>query len=738
MYQILCDGYPLLDYRDNDCILVNPKVKLVTNKVCEASFTIYNNHPYYDKLNYLTSIVEISDEIGVLFRGRITEDTVDFDNGKAVDVEGALAYFNDSMVRPFTFPKSFEHNSEYIDASRNGNVIRFFLKWLIDNHNEQVQDFQKFKLGNVTVTDPNNYLYRSSTGYNNTWETLRSKLFESSLGGFLCIRYEADGNYIDYLSEFESTNTQEIVFGENMMDIKNTSNVAATYSAIIPLGAEIEYLVAQDPVPGGDVDFDVSGTVTEKLTIKGLSDRSISSDIVKRGDTLYSKKAVQECGWIYAPTDDTTWDDVHDNDILLERGLSWLQEHGMMLSNTIEATAVDLHFSDEAIKSFRMYKNVNVHSDPHGVVGTYPLSELEIDLLNPQNTKIIVGEARVTLLDKQRSQSGNLTFRSERLVTMVDSKQLYYLSTSQSSTTGGTWSTDIPTKTENTYIWTKNAVLYSDRSTFETQPTCVTGGKGDTGVGVASITTEFYLSTSKTTQSGGSWVSVMPQWSEGNYLWTRSVVTYTNGSTSRTAPICDSSWEAVNNLKAYGLGSATYFTADKINDQICPGWYRTNDISIDGTVYSYVYMRVDAYNNTGGMQTLHILSNPVVTLQRQKHAGEWQSWEWVNPPMEDGVEYRTTERFHGKPVYRKRQVAHMAAFGNASGVGEASFVYDILNFNEPVRCEVSTGTQRMPYISTSGGLTAVALYGASGVTLRTLNMTWTERDWIVDIAYTKT
>jgi hypothetical protein len=194
MYQVLCDGYPLLDYRDNDLILVAPKVKLAANKVGEASFTIYKNHPYYGNLKHARSVVEISDEIGVIFRGRITGDTVDFDNGKAVDLEGALAYFNDSVVRPFEFPKDVERNTEYIAASKSGNVIQFFLKWLIDRHNEQVQDFQEFKLGRVTVTDPNNYLYRSSTDYTNTWETLKSKLFDSALGGYLCIRYEADGN----------------------------------------------------------------------------------------------------------------------------------------------------------------------------------------------------------------------------------------------------------------------------------------------------------------------------------------------------------------------------------------------------------------------------------------------------------------------------------------------------------------------------------------------------------------
>lgn len=36
---------------------------------------------------------------------------------------------------------------------------------------------------------------------------------------------------------------------------------------------------------------------------------------------------------------------------------------------------------------------------------------------------------------------------------------------------------------------------------------------------------------------------------------------------------------------------------------------------------------------------------------RYTWAGEWTPWEWVNPPLVLGVEYRTTERYLGKPVY---------------------------------------------------------------------------------------
>lgn len=74
-----------------------------------------------------------------------------------------------------------------------------------------------------------------------------------------------------------------------------------------------------------------------------------------------------------------------------------------------------------------------------------------------------------------------------------------------------------------------------------------TGATGATGTGIASMTQQYYMSDSKTTQTGGSWVESMPTWSNGKYLWTRYKVVYKNPtSTVYTTPVCDSSWEAVN------------------------------------------------------------------------------------------------------------------------------------------------------------------------------------------------
>lgn len=470
MYQVKVDGFPLLDLRDDGLVLFKPKIKIEANTVGEGSFTIYKSHPYYDKIKRLKSVFEVRDEIGVIFRGRMTDETIDFDNGKAIDLEGLMAFFNDSIVAPYNFPEDFLEDADYITATESGNVVEFFLNWLIEQHNSQVQEFQRFKLGVVTVSDPNNYITRSDTDYQHTWDILKAKLFESALGGYLCIRYEADGNYIDYLSEFTLTNTQKIEFGKNLLNLKKATKGSETYSAIIPFGAEIE-------VETGEVDEEGNAiTESKKLTLKNIPDGNITDDVVKvtlsNGlHAIYSQSAVEEYGWICPKPSETTWDDVTELNNLRDISVEFLTGTAVMLSETIELTAVDLHFTDAEIRSFRMYRNVIAESTPHNLSKTYPLTKLEIPLLEPQNTKITLGETIKTLTGEsakkesetiQRIESAEKDIEENR-TSVTEAKQMTITQSTQAVNT----STEILFKALESYVETSS---YEDfKSTLQSE-----------------------------------------------------------------------------------------------------------------------------------------------------------------------------------------------------------------------------------------------------------------------------
>lgn len=117
----------------------------------------------------------------------------------------------------------------------------------------------------------------------------------------------------------------------------------------------------------------------------------------------------------------------------------------------------------------------------------------------------------------------------------------YYLSTSYSTPTGGSWQTSVPAWQDGKYIWTRVVITYTDNTYTETDPVCVTGGKGPSGndgVGISAVDVLFYLSTSSSSLEGGAWSTTSPAWENGKYLWTKTKVTYTNGSTWESDPVC--------------------------------------------------------------------------------------------------------------------------------------------------------------------------------------------------------
>lgn len=174
----------------------------------------------------------------------------------------------------------------------------------------------------------------------------------------------------------------------------------------------------------------------------------------------------------------------------------------------------------------------------------------------------------------------------------------YYLTTSQGSgvttSTKGWSATPSPTSETNTFLWNYEIITYTDESTYSTTPHIIgthgsigpKGDKGESGTGIESISEEYYLSTSKTTQEGGSWTTSPPTWSAGKYIWTRTKIVYKNPtSTVYTTPICDASWEAVNNIEVGGknllLGTSSII---EYNYKVCNWTMDSQDIVITSEI----------------------------------------------------------------------------------------------------------------------------------------------------------
>lgn len=104
------------------------------------------------------------------------------------------------------------------------------------------------------------------------------------------------------------------------------------------------------------------------------------------------------------------------------------------------------------------------------------------------------------------------------------------------------WSTNSPVWESGKFVWSRTKTTRSD-GVFYSDPVCIQGAQG---VGVASIVPQYYLSTSSSSQAGGSWEAEPAAWVSGRYYWTRSYITWSDGTTATTTPVLDRATTTAN------------------------------------------------------------------------------------------------------------------------------------------------------------------------------------------------
>ena len=127
---------------------------------------------------------------------------------------------------------------------------------------------------------------------------------------------------------------------------------------------------------------------------------------------------------------------------------------------------------------------------------------------------------------------------AQRGVGISNTDVLYAISSSNTTAPTSGWQTTAPAWKNGYYIWSKTKVVYTNGDIVYTDAACITGGKGETGNGISSIIEQYYLSSSATSLLNGSWSNSRPTWKNGWYIWTRSVINYTNGNSITTEAIC--------------------------------------------------------------------------------------------------------------------------------------------------------------------------------------------------------
>lgn len=377
MYQLYFKEFPIYDPRGADLGLIirDPDCHLAVGESGSLEFTIDPDHPYVGELTKLKGVLELRAEGRPIYKGRIRKDTQAFDLSRVIETEGMMSCLNDSVIPPHNFPGDFLEDAAYIAAANNGNVIQFYLEWMVAEHNSQVGPDQQIELGDVTVTDPNNYLHRETSEYLPTLEAMRKKITDS-LGGYLIADYSGTRTKIHYYADLPLTNTQVVEYGENLLDLMKILDAADTYTAILPVGKE-------------------------GLTIEGLPDGELTPGYIKKGKIIYSAATEADLGGIRI-TRTVEWEDVTEPINLQRKALERLSTDGVKLTQTVEVTAADLVGAEDAplnISRFVVGRYVELRSTPHGFSAAYPLTELEPNILDPGDTHITMGSTVKTATD---------------------------------------------------------------------------------------------------------------------------------------------------------------------------------------------------------------------------------------------------------------------------------------------------------------------------------------------------
>src|SRR5690625_1772052 len=161
------------------------------------------------------------------FEGRILKPTQRMDSdgifGSSYTCEGELAYLHDSQQRHLEFR----------------GTPRELLETIIQYHNSQVEDYKRFEVGFMDVTNSTDNLYLYLTAEQDTFETIKEKLIDN-LGGELQIRKVNGVRFLDYLQRIGEDTDTEIRIAKNLSAITKDIDPTQIITRLTPLGTRIE------------------------------------------------------------------------------------------------------------------------------------------------------------------------------------------------------------------------------------------------------------------------------------------------------------------------------------------------------------------------------------------------------------------------------------------------------------------------------------------------------------------
>ena len=339
------------------------------NQIDSFSFDILSNNIGFNFITAFKTHVEVlnTKTNKHAFKGRALISTSNMDNTgliyKSATFESRLAYLCDSRV-PLVQEKYYEG-----DDTKTG--LEEFIDVLLDNHNSRVEDYKKIYRGIVTVQpfESSSNITKALDGEQTTWEALQDKLVKS-FGGEFRLREENELLYLDYVTQLGETKNTTIELSKNLKTVKKEIDPTTFITRLYPYGSEFE---------------NEDGT-KERLTIESVN-----------GGVPYIED--EEAKAVYGIIEATeTFNDITVASNLLTKARSWLASNNRVLQkHTI--TYLDLSLIGIDTDEIELYNTYPVKNELMGIDEDLRVISRKIDVVNPQNSSINVGDMFKTLSD---------------------------------------------------------------------------------------------------------------------------------------------------------------------------------------------------------------------------------------------------------------------------------------------------------------------------------------------------
>lgn len=359
-YRLYANGELIFasDWDDPNYRLINPTIKMEVNKAGSIEFTILSVHPFYDKLPKMRTNIELYQDDVWIFSGRVLSDDTDTYKQRKIYCEGNLAYLVDTVLGP----------------CKDARTAEAHFRMIIDSHNAQVEDAKKFTIGTVSIDERNESHVFGEDNYRESFSSIQSDLIDS-FGGYLRVRNENGIRYIDYLKSYDSTSTQTIEFGQNLIELENKRSGEDLFTVLLPIGKD-------------------------KLTIESAG---ASSTYNHSGKYLENLDAIAEYGRIVKTED---FGDIADAAALMAKAEKYMADNYKGIPPELSIKAVDLHLFYPTIRAFRLGDAITIKSSVHDVERTLICTALEINLIDPDKTRYTLTDPNQITIRKDRTLTG--------------------------------------------------------------------------------------------------------------------------------------------------------------------------------------------------------------------------------------------------------------------------------------------------------------------------------------------